>query len=329
MNETTILEKRPTINGQKETKKEGEAWKHVTLGGVSGILMGAGLLYAGQAVAQPANEKPTTEGAKDQTADVQVAESNPNEESVTKVTEDQTADVKVEDSNLQNAASNEASVTEETEVQTSDVQVANSSLHLAASHDGLSFGEAFAAARAEVGPGGVFYWHGGIYNTYIAEEWNAMTPAQKHDFAQLVQPQIDPHHINTPTDAHPNVTVHVTSEGVTVDNLHEASINIDPNDGEVHIVGRGGINIHASVAHNMNNDGNPDVNIIDVNDDNIDAVDDLTDVTISDEYIPVPVDDLTVEPDPNLLTAMDNPEVAPDMPDYMNDANIDDMNVLV
>jgi hypothetical protein len=28
------------------------------------------------------------------------------------------------------------------------------------------------------------------------------------------------------------------------------------------------------------------------------------------------------------MAAMENPDVAPDMPDYMNDANIDDMNVL-
>ena len=48
MNETTFLEKRPNANGQQEAKKEGSAWKQVTLGGVSGILMGAGLLYAGQ-----------------------------------------------------------------------------------------------------------------------------------------------------------------------------------------------------------------------------------------------------------------------------------------
>ena len=32
MNEETIIEKRPTANGQQETKKEGSAWKHVTLG---------------------------------------------------------------------------------------------------------------------------------------------------------------------------------------------------------------------------------------------------------------------------------------------------------
>jgi hypothetical protein len=28
------------------------------------------------------------------------------------------------------------------------------------------------------------------------------------------------------------------------------------------------------------------------------------------------------------MVSMENPDVAPDMPDYMNDANVDDMNVI-
>lgn len=49
-------------------------------------------------------------------------------------------------------------------------------------NDGMSFREAFSAARAEVGPGGVFEWRGGIYSTYTAEEWNAMSPAEREEF---------------------------------------------------------------------------------------------------------------------------------------------------
>ena len=110
MNEGTIIEKRPTANGQQETKKEGSAWKHVTLGGVSGILMGAGLLYAGQAVAQNVN-----------------SEEKPEEKP-----EDVVAPEQGETSHtLENG------------------------LKVAAVNDDLSFGEAFAQARAEVGPGGI------------------------------------------------------------------------------------------------------------------------------------------------------------------------------
>lgn len=42
-------------------------------------------------------------------------------------------------------------------------------------NDDMSFAEAFAAAREDVGAGGVFVWHGGVYGTYTADEWNSMS----------------------------------------------------------------------------------------------------------------------------------------------------------
>lgn len=48
--------------------------------------------------------------------------------------------------------------------------------------DDMSFNEAFAAARAEVGPGGAFEWHGNVYGTYYANEWNAMSPQERNEF---------------------------------------------------------------------------------------------------------------------------------------------------
>lgn len=49
-------------------------------------------------------------------------------------------------------------------------------------NDSMSFSEAFAAARAEVGPGGAFEWHGKVYGTYYAEEWNSMSAAEKAEY---------------------------------------------------------------------------------------------------------------------------------------------------
>ena len=198
MNETTIFEKHPETNGQTENKKEGNAWKFVTLGGVSGILMGAGMMYAGQATAK----EPETEEAP-----------------------------KVE-----------------TPEQGETSHTLENGLKVAAVNDDLSFGEAFEQARAEVGPGGVFHWHGGIYNTYTAAEWNAMTVEQKHDFAQQVQPEIHPDELSTPTDANPQVVVvhhvyhHVEvhqSESNTEDVqiVGQQADNNDIQDGDVHIVG--------------------------------------------------------------------------------------------
>lgn len=43
-----------------------------------------------------------------------------------------------------------------------------------AAHDSMSFDEAFAVAREELGPGGVFDWQGQVYGTWYKEEWDAM-----------------------------------------------------------------------------------------------------------------------------------------------------------
>ena len=285
MNEETIIEKRPTANGQQETKKEGSAWKHVTLGGVSGILMGAGLLYAGQSVAATKTDTP------EETADTATAEA-------------QQAD----------------SATEAT-------------LPVAQMHNDLSFGEAFAAARAEVGPGGVFIWHGGIYNTYTADEWNAMTPQQKNDFAHQVNPEVRAHEVPTPTDAHPDVAtqpatdadVHTVSDTSDVHVVEQQiAQNFDMGD-DVHIVGYANAEGHLVVGYDSTGDGQADVAIIDM-DGNLAPSD--ADVIMDREGNMARLGDLNNEPDPNQTAAMENPDVAPDMPDYMNDANIDDMNVL-
>lgn len=47
-----------------------------------------------------------------------------------------------------------------------------------------SFSEAFAQARAQVGPGGVFEYEGRVYGTYYANEWNAMSPAEQAAFTR-------------------------------------------------------------------------------------------------------------------------------------------------
>ena len=46
----------------------------------------------------------------------------------------------------------------------------------------MSFNEAFAAARAEVGSNGVFEWRGGYYGTYLSNEWAEMPEEFKQEF---------------------------------------------------------------------------------------------------------------------------------------------------
>lgn len=66
----------------------------------------------------------------------------------------------------------------------------------AVDYDSLSFKDAFEAARSEMGPGGVFTWHGNVYNTYTAAEWNAKTHQEQEKFAEQVEPQL----ASTPTE---------------------------------------------------------------------------------------------------------------------------------
>ncbi|MBQ8047089.1 MAG: hypothetical protein IJ196_04095 [Prevotella sp.] len=86
--------------------------------------------------------------------------------------------------------------------------------------DGMSFSQAFAAARAEVGPGGVFEWHGRLYNTFTAEEWDHMTPAQKADFAHQVQPEVAAHEHHAASTHH--ASAHTTHASATETHEHQA-----------------------------------------------------------------------------------------------------------
>lgn len=72
-----------------------------------------------------------------------------------------------------------------------EVQTNAAILEVAEVNQEGTFKEAFDAARAQVGPGGVFEWRGQWYNTYTAEEWTGMEPAGKEDYATLVKPFVD------------------------------------------------------------------------------------------------------------------------------------------
>lgn len=64
--------------------------------------------------------------------------------------------------------------------------------------DSMSFNDAFALARNEVGPGGVFTWHGETYSTYTVSERSQMNPDQVSEFENsLHQANINPQAIAT------------------------------------------------------------------------------------------------------------------------------------
>ena len=150
-----------------------ETWKPVTIGGLTGILMGAGAMYGVQTLASGSNE--VASGADE-------------------------------------------------------------GLKVATVDDSMSFSQAFEAARAQVGAGGVFTWHGNIFNTYTADEWKSLSDQEKHLFAEQVKPQvgaadIDTHQLvahvapeeNVEVEQDATVTVEVEDEPLPDANLEYAS----------------------------------------------------------------------------------------------------------
>ncbi len=271
-----------TFGTAQEQQKKNEkhqtsmkSWQQVTIGGVTGILMGAAGMYAADAFAseQPEQDEtntPTTGGTASETTS----------------------------------------------------HTAANGLKVAEGDQNLSFGEAFAAARNEVGAGGVFHWHGNIYNTYIETEWNAMTPDEHAQFAQQVQPEIRP------------------GEGKTETGKPDGGKKEDDDEPEVHFLGVERVeneNGTWNVGHMMT--GDQEVALVDMDDDLV------FDVAVSDrnqngsiernEVIDISQQGLTVT-DFALASTMQNessnqPEVAStsqqdniaeDMPDYMNDADV-------
>lgn len=84
------------------------------------------------------------------------------------------------------------------------------------SYDNMSFGDAFDAARAELGAGSVFRWHGNIYNTYTADEWNAKTAEEQDAFAEQVGAEISADEVDTSDLAQAEKTKEETDSDVKV-----------------------------------------------------------------------------------------------------------------
>lgn len=99
-------------------------------------------------------------------------------------------------------------------------------------NDDMSFGEAFATARAEVGPGGCFEWHGQLYGTYTAEEWNSMSAEERAEYSN----HFSWNHIDHSSS---NVAQHATNESAnsvettgTDDDIEIVSVNHSDNSGQ-------------------------------------------------------------------------------------------------
>lgn len=298
--ENTIFE---SATEQQENMQQKQAnasgWQQVTIGGVSGILMGASAMYVIDAVA----DEQSVEGK-----DGEVATTGTN-------------------------------------------QTTGNGLHVAEVDQNFSFAEAFAAARNEVGPGGVFHWHGGIYNTYTEQEWNSMSAGERSEFAQQVQPEIRP---GEEQMGYKRNMVRNDDNGPKKGDDKNDDKKDDDDDGntpkppkddepEVHFLGVERIETENGQTINVGRvvAGEHEVALIDMDDNmvfdvaisdrnNNGEIDDDEVVDISDQELSVTdfalmsaIQEGSEAPtQPELANQPQQDHIADDMPDYMNDADV-------
>ncbi len=202
-------------------------------------------------------------------------------------------------------------------------------------NDSMSFSEAFAAARNEVGPGGAFVWHGNVYGTYRADdpEWQGMSAEDRTEFSHNVLSQVHPAPY-TPTANEPQI-VEVPEEGAhesvsaeTDESENGVDVHIvglhqgQSEDGTIVTVGTGTLNGHLANFIDSDGDGEVDTILLDANDNQ--ALDE-GEVHVA-SYMSV--DDMIAEVQSNNPAEIEDalyggtPDYTNDTPDYTNDADM-------
>ena len=220
------------------------------------------------------------------------------------------------------AIANSASAEEQGEAILEESAATPTEIHEAHSvNDDMSFSEAFAAARAEVGPGGAFVWHGQVYDTYRGDdpEWQEMSDEDRaaHSHEILSQVHAAPY---TPTEDEPEI-VPVTEENAEVedastvedaDEISDVDVHIigvgeiDAPDGSVAEIGIGTIDDHAAIFADTDGDNEVDTVLIDTNDNVQLELDEIYDATGAG----ITMDDLRDAVEPGMTEVVDeNPDL--------------------
>lgn len=215
-----------------------------------------------------------------------------------------------------------------------DSSVTVEGLAVATVSDDMPFNEAFAAAREEVGPGGVFEWHGGVYGTYYANEWNAMTPEQQAEFGNRISygPSTTTanHETNEPaasttttSEVHPGaeerpevLVIEQPENNLGEDEVQIVGVNdAIMEDGSVVTIAQMDIHGEEVFVVDVDHDGTFDMMTVDLNGDGIISANEVCDIQDQGLSVADLQQHMDVQ-DPNSNFLADN-----DLPDYMNDAD--------
>ena len=187
--ETTVVKPAPAAGAAEapgKPKSRPALWKSVLVGGVPGILIGA--MSRETAGKEPGTVHP---GAEDSGVDDVVAPEVSPVASPVETPVDTPAETPAE-----TAAGAEAA--------TASAALVNEALSVS---DEMTFDEAFAAARAEVGLEGAFVWHGQVYATYRADdpEWKEMSVEDRIAHSEHILSQVHAR-AYTPGEDEPEIT---------------------------------------------------------------------------------------------------------------------------
>ena len=265
------------VKSNVEKKGLSPLWQSVLVGGVPGILIGAGGTVGVEAIANSASSEEQGEAIQDKAA----------------------------------------------------VETSTEILEAHSVSDDMSFSEAFATARAEVGPGGAFVWHGQVYGTYRGDdpEWQEMSDEARTEHSQEILSQVHaaPY---TPTENEPEIvpapapedsseieevnTLADTPEEANDVDVHILGVGeLQAPDGAVAQVGVGTIDDHAAIFADTDGDNEVDTVLIDTNDNAQLDRDEVYDATGSG----ITMDDLQNAVEPGVTEVMDETPDVSDTPD--------------
>ena len=221
-------------------------------------------------------------------------------------------------------------------------------VRIAQVNDDASFSQAFADARAQVGPGGAFEWRGHVYSTYYEEEWNNMSAEERANY----QSKIDYETVaGEPTPSKPTSTTsteEVSEVKPEVETTSTETTNAEPamaantemvdeqsQQGGIKVLGveavvdpQGNpmtvaaieIDNEQALLVDVDNNGMMDIIMVDENHDGQISENEIYDASEAQIATADLQHHMAASQDPGMLMASND-----GMPDYMNDADVSSM----
>lgn len=217
--------------------------------------------------------------------------------------------------------------------QSEDVLLAtDEGVRVAQVNDDVSFSEAFADARAQVGPGGVFEWHGRVYGTYYKEEWDNMSAEERAQYQSKIDYNEIGVHEENPDEPIQQETASVpdeqediiASDTTMTDNGQETTevkvLGVEAvTDAQGNPMTVAGIEMNGQQALlvDVDNDSTMDIIMVDENNDGQISENEIYDFSDANVSVGDLEQHIAMQQEPNGLLACND-----GMPDYVNDADV-------